>query len=100
MLDLRANPLEVYKTRGEEVRALLFPKERLIPLRSELKNSVLPSLKPKRGSLFASEKMLKTLLDKITSFSESDLIELLKKREEIKDQKEFAELVLKFKPSN
>jgi hypothetical protein len=97
MMELRADPLKVYATQEKEVAALLTPKERTAPLRSEIKSTILASLNPKKGSLFPSEEVLTRLVNNINSFSESQLIELLKKRSQVPAE-QFKELVLNSKP--
>ncbi|MFA6065331.1 MAG: hypothetical protein WCW44_04660 [archaeon] len=97
MMDLRANPLSIYFAHQKEIQSLLTVKERTAPLRAEVKSSVLASIKPKRGSFFPSEAVLTQLVENINSFSEGQLIDLLKKKEQM-TKEQFSELVLNSKP--
>ncbi|MFA5930822.1 MAG: hypothetical protein WC821_00755 [archaeon] len=97
MIELRENPLEVYESHRKEILALLSPKERTAPLRAEVKNSVMISLTPKKGSYFPSPQILRKLTANINSFSEKDLIGLLKLRKKMSADS-FRELILNSSP--
>jgi len=99
MMDLRANPLEVYGKSKNELLTFLSVRERTAPLRASVKGIVLASLKPKRGSYFVNEKTLTQLVENINLMTENQLLDLLAKQGKVSSE-EFRELVLATTPQN